>query len=37
MSNMSVKFDQKAHNSSVTIVFTSLFQDISIVTLTFDL
>ena len=36
MANMSAKFDQEAHNSSVAIVFTSLFQDISIVALSFN-
>ena len=40
MANMSAKFDKEAHNSLVTIVFTSLFPYIiymAIVTLTFDL
>ena len=37
MVNMSAKFDEEAHNGLVSIVFTSLFQYISIVTLTFDL
>ena len=37
MANMSAKFDQEAHNSLVSIVFTSLFPYMSIVTLTFDL
>ena len=33
----SAEFDEEAHNSLVSIVFTSLFQYISIVTLTFHL
>ena len=37
MVNMSAKFDEKAHNSLVSSVFTSLFPYMSIVTLTFDL
>ena len=37
MVNMSAKFDEEAHNSLVSIVFTSLNPYISIVTLTFDL
>ena len=37
MVNMCAKFDEKAHNSLVAIVFKSLFQYMSIVTLTFDL
>ena len=37
MVNMSAKFDQEAHNGLVSIVFTSLFPYMSIVTLTFDL
>ena len=37
MANMSVKFDQEAHKGLVAIVFTSLFQYMSILTLTFDL
>ena len=38
MPNMSAKFDQEAHNSLVSIMFTSLFPYIMpIVTLTFDL
>ena len=37
MANMSAKFDQEAHNSLFTIMFTSLFPYMSIVTLTFDL
>ena len=38
MPNMSVEFDQEAHNGLVSIVFTSLFPYImSIVALTFDL
>ena len=34
---LSAKFDEKAHNGLVSIVFTSLFPYMSIVTLTFDL
>ena len=37
MVNMSAKFDKEAHNGLVSIVFTSLFPYMSIVTLTFDL
>ena len=37
MVNISAMFDQEAHNGLVTIVFTSLFPYMSIVTLTFDL
>ena len=37
MSNMYAKFDEEAHNRLVSIVFTSLFPYMSIVTLTFDL
>ena len=37
MPNMSAKFDQEAHNSWVSIMFTSLFPYMSIVTSTFDL
>ena len=37
MANMCAKFDQEAHNGLVSIVFTSLFRYMSIVTLTFDL
>ena len=37
MPNMSAKFDQEAHKGLVSIVFTSLFLYMSIVTLTFDL
>ena len=37
MVNMSVKFDEEAHNGLVSIVVTSLFLYMSIVTLTFDL
>ena len=37
MINMSVKFDEEAHNGLVSIVFTSFFPYMSIVTLTFDL
>ena len=35
--NMSVKFDEEAHNGLVSMVFTSLFPYMSIMTLTFDL
>ena len=34
---MPAKFDEEAHNSLVSILFTSLFPYMSIVTLTFDL
>ena len=34
---MTAKFDEEAHNGLVSIVFTSLFPYMSIVTLTFDL
>ena len=34
---MSAKLDDEAHNGLVSIVFTSLFLYMSIVTLTFDL
>ena len=37
MVNMSAKFDNEKHNLLVSIMFTSLFPYISIVTLTFDL
>ena len=37
MVNMSAKFDKEIHNGLVSIVFTSLFSYMSIVTLTFDL
>ena len=37
MANMSAKFDEEAHNSLVSFVFTSLFPYMQIVTLTFDL
>ena len=37
MTNMSAKFDQEAHYSLVSIMFTSLSPYMSIVTLTFDL
>ena len=37
MANMSVKFDEEAHNGLVSIMFTSLFPYMSIVTFTFDL
>ena len=35
--NMSTKFNKEIHNGLVSIVFTSLFPYMSIVTLTFDL
>ena len=35
--NMYAKFDEEAHSGLVSIVFTSLFPYMSIVTLTFDL
>ena len=37
MANMSAKFDWEAQNGLIAILFTSLFQYMSIVTLTFDL
>ena len=37
LANMSAKFNGEAHNGLVAIVFTSLFPNMSIVTLTFDL
>ena len=37
MVNMYGKYDQEAHNGLVSIVFTSFFPYMSIVTLTFDL
>ena len=37
MVNMSDKFDKEIHNGLVSIMFTSLFPYMSIVTLTFDL
>ena len=37
MVNMSAKFDEEAHNGLVSIVLTSLFLYMSIVTLNFDL
>ena len=37
MANMSAMFDEEVHHGLVSIVFTSLFPYISIVTLTFDL
>ena len=37
MVNKSAKFDIEIHNGLVSIVFTSLFPYMSIVTLTFDL
>ena len=37
MANMSAKFDEEAHNGLVSMVFTSLFPYMSIMTLTFDL
>ena len=36
MANMSAKFDEEAHNGLVSMVFTSLFPYMSIMTLTFD-
>ena len=37
MVNISAKFDKEIHNGLVSIVFTSWFQYMSIVTLTSDL
>ena len=37
MVNMPAKFDKEIHNGLVSIMFTSLFPYMSIVTLTFDL
>ena len=37
MVNISAKFDEEINNGLVSIVFTSFFPYISIVTLTFDL
>ena len=37
MVNMSAKFDKEIHNSLVSIMFTSLFPYMSIVTFAFDL
>ena len=37
MINIFAKFDEEIHNGLVSFVFTSLFQYMSIVTLTFDL
>ena len=37
MANMYAKFDEEAHSGLDSIVFTSLFPYMSIVTLTFDL
>ena len=37
MVNMFAKFDKEIHSSLVSIVFTTLFPYMSIVTLTFDL
>ena len=37
MANMSATFDDEAHNDLISIVFTSLFSYMSIVTLTFNL
>ena len=37
MVNMSAKFDKEIHNGLVSIMFTSLFPYMPIVTLTFDL
>ena len=35
--DMSAKFDEEAHNGLVSILFTSLFLYMAIVTLTFDI
>ena len=37
MVNRSTKFNEEAHNGLVSIVFTSLFPCVSVMTLTFDL
>ena len=37
MANMYAKFDEEAHNGLFSILFTSLFPYLSIVTLTSDL
>ena len=37
MVNISAKFDEKVHNGLISIVFSSLFPYMSMVTLTFDL
>ena len=37
MANMSSKFEEKAHNGLASIVVTSLFPYMGIMTLTFDL
>ena len=37
MVNVSAKFDEETHNRLVSIMFTKLFPNMSIVTLTFDL
>ena len=37
MANMSAKFDEEEHTGLVSILFTSLFPYMSIVTLTFDI
>ena len=37
MANIPAKFDQEAHKGLVSIVFTSLFPYMSIVTLTYNL
>ena len=37
MVNISAKFEEDIHNGLVSIVFTSLYPYMSIVTLTFDL
>ena len=37
MVNMSAMFDKEIHNGLVSIMFTSLFPYMSILTLTFDL
>ena len=36
MVKMSANFDEEAHNGLVSVVFTSLFPFMTIVTLTFD-
>ena len=37
MVNISANFDEEIHNGLISIMFTSLFPYMSIVTLTFDL
>ena len=37
MANMSAKFDEEAHNGLVSIMFTSFFLYVSILTLTSDI